>query len=124
MLDLKARRSEDIRAYVYNLESWIIATLRRFNIIGQRREGRIGIWVDQGQGREAKIAALGIRVRKWVTFHGLAINVEPDLSHFNGIVPCGLSQYGVTSFADLGHWITLEELDIALRTEFEAIFGS
>lgn len=124
MLDLKTRNAEDIRAYVRNLEEWIIRTLARFNIKGERREGRVGIWVDMGGGKESKIAALGIRVRKWVTFHGIAINVEPDLSHFGGIVPCGISQYGVTSLADLGRFITMEELDVVLREEFEHVFGN
>lgn len=122
MLDLKKRNAQDIRAYVKNLEQWIINTLARFNIKGERREGRIGIWVDMGGGKESKIAALGIRVRKWVTFHGIAINVEPDLSHFGGIVPCGISQHGVTSFADLGQFITMEELDVVLKEEFGKIF--
>ncbi len=124
MLNLKMRQAEDIRAYVKNLEQWIINTLTRFNIKGERREGRIGIWVDMGNGKESKIAALGIRVRKWVTFHGIAINVEPNLSHFGGIIPCGISQHGVTSFAELGQFISMEELDVVLKEEFEKIFGT
>lgn len=121
MLNLKKRNAEDIRAYVQNLEQWIINTLERFGINGGRRAGRVGIWVETPNG-EAKIAAIGIRVRKWVTYHGVAINLSPDLSHFCGIVPCGISQYGVTSFADLKKNITMEELDYALKTEFLKIF--
>jgi lipoyl(octanoyl) transferase len=127
MLDLK-RRGPDVRAYVATLEEWIIRTLATFNVRGERRDGRIGVWVrrpDKGEGREDKIAALGIRVRQWVTLHGIAINVEPELSHFSGIVPCGVSEqrYGVTSLADLGHTATMMDIDIALRREFEALFG-
>ena len=123
MLNLKQRDAQDIRAYVHNLEQWIINTLTRFNIHGERREGRVGIWVNMGNGKESKIAALGIRVRKWVTFHGIAINVEPDLSHFAGIVPCGISEHGVTSFAELGQFVTMEDLDVVLKEEFEKIFS-
>ncbi len=123
MLNLKQRDAQDIRAYVRNLEQWIINTLSRFNIHGERREGRVGIWVNMGNGKESKIAALGIRVRKWVTFHGIAINVEPDLSHFAGIVPCGISEHGVTSFAELGQFVTMEDLDVVLKEEFEKIFS-
>jgi len=122
MLNLKERSAQDIRAYVKNLEQWIINTLTHFDIDGMRKEGRIGIWVDTPQG-EAKIAALGIRVRKWVTYHGIAINLDPDLSHFNGIVPCGISQYGVTSIKDLGKNIKMPELDAALAQEFYKIFS-
>lgn len=121
MLDLK-KRDADIRAFVCKLESWIIATLAAFNVKGERRTGRVGVWVDRGHGREDKIAALGVRVRKWVTFHGIAINVEPDLSHYSGIVPCGLSQYGVTSLVDLGLTVTMADVDTALRQAFDDIF--
>ena len=118
----------DVRAYVATLEEWIIRTLANFNVKGERREDRIGVWVrrpDKGEGFEDKIAAIGIRVRRWVSLHGIAINVEPDLSHFSGIVPCGVSErcYGVTSLADLGLTVTMPELDMALRREFEALFG-
>ncbi len=121
MLDLKAR-DPDIRGYVCKLEDWIIATLATFNVKGERRTGRVGVWVDRGHGREDKIAALGVRVRKWVTYHGIAINVEPDLSHYGGIVPCGLSQYGVTSLVDLGLPVTMTDVDVALRETFDDIF--
>jgi lipoyl(octanoyl) transferase len=127
MLDLK-RRGPDVRRYVATLEEWIIRTLSRFDVRGERREDRIGVWVrrpDQGEGREDKIAALGIRVQRWVTLHGIAINVDPQLSHFSGILPCGVSdrRYGVTSLCDLGLTATLTDLDVVLRREFEALFG-
>jgi lipoyl(octanoyl) transferase len=121
MLDLK-KRGNDVRAFVAGLEDVIIATLADFNIIGERREDRVGVWVRRGK-REDKIAALGIRVRKGVTFHGLSINLVPDLSHFDGIVPCGVTDHGVTSFADLGRNTTMAELDLALKSSFSKIFG-
>jgi lipoyl(octanoyl) transferase len=127
MLDLK-QRGPDVRRYVVTLEEWIIRTLARFNVHGERREDRIGVWIrrpDKGEGFEDKIAAIGIRVRQWVTLHGIAINVEPDLSHFSGIVPCGVQEqrYGVTSLADLGIPVTLPEVDMAMRAAFESLFG-
>ncbi len=127
MLDLK-RRSPDVRAFVCALEDWLIGTLNGFNMRGERREDRVGVWVkrpDKGADAEDKIAALGIRVRRWVTFHGVSLNVEPDLSHFGGIVPCGISQqrYGVTSLVDLGLPVVMPEADAIMRREFEAIFG-
>lgn len=126
MLNLKAR-NPDVRAFVRSLEDWIIGTLARFDIKGERREGRVGIWVVRNAGtpqeREDKIAAIGIRLHKWVSFHGISINVAPDLEHFSGIVPCGIDEHGVTSFADLGIAVTMEELDGALREEFERVFG-
>lgn len=129
MLDLK-RRGADVRAYVHNLEAWVIAALARFNVKGERREGRVGIWVDRGahpsgRRREDKIAAIGVRVRHWVTFHGVALNVDCDLSHFAGIVPCGIStpQYGVTSLLDLGIIASMPEVDAALRDAFDEVFG-
>jgi len=127
MLDLK-RRGPDVRRYVASLEEWIIRTLANFGVRGERREDRIGVWVarpEKGEGREDKIAALGIRVRRWVTLHGVAINVTPDLSHFAGIVPCGVSdqRYGLTSLADLGLGASLAEVDAVLRREFEVLFG-
>lgn len=124
MLDLKAR-GPDVRKFVWNLEEWVIRALASFNVTGERREGRVGIWVDRGAGREDKIAAIGVRVRKWVTFHGISINVEPDLSHFGGIVPCGIGdpQFGVTSLVDLGLPVTMEDLDVALKQSFDAVFG-
>ncbi len=128
MLDLK-RRGPDVRRYVATLEEWLMRTLAAFNIRGERREDRVGVWVprpDKGVGFEDKIAAIGIRVTRWVTLHGVALNVDPDLSHFAGIVPCGVSEprYGVTSFADLGHLILMSEVDAILRREFEALFGA
>jgi lipoyl(octanoyl) transferase len=128
MLDLKQRRP-DVRAYVAGLEQWIIRTLSAFNVQGERREDRVGVWVkrpDKGKGFEDKIAAIGVRLRRWVSFHGIAINVEPDLRHFEAIVPCGVAdpRYGVTSLADLGHPVTMAEVDIALRKAFEEVFGA
>ena len=124
MLDLK-KRGPDVRKFVWNLEEWVIQALAGFNVKGERREGRVGIWVDRGAGREDKIAAIGVRVRKWVTFHGISINVEPDLSHFGGIVPCGIGdpQFGVTSLVDLGLPVTIEDLDVALMRSFAQVFG-
>src|SRR4051812_28583741 len=132
MLDLNRRRP-DVRAYVAALEEWIIRTLAAFNVRGERREDRVGVWVRRpdkgqdllGQPFEDKIAAIGIRVRKWVTLPGIAINVEPELSHFSGIVPCGVSEqrYGVTSLADLGLPVSMAEVDMMLRREFETVFG-
>jgi len=127
MLDLK-RRGPDVRRFVATLEEWIIRTLTAFGVEGGRREERIGVWVrrpDKGHGHEDKIAAIGIRVQRWVTLHGLAINVAPALTHFSGIVPCGVAdaRYGVTSLADLGVNASMAEVDAALRREFEALFG-
>jgi lipoyl(octanoyl) transferase len=128
MLDLKRRRP-DVRAYVADLEEWIIRTLAAFNVRGERREDRIGVWVnrmDKGAGFEDKIAAIGVRLKRWVSFHGIAINVEPDLSHFSAIVPCGVAdpRYGVTSLVDLGHPVTMADVDIALRQAFGEVFGA
>jgi lipoyl(octanoyl) transferase len=130
MLDLK-RRSCDVRAFVSSLESWIIDTLAGMNIKGERREDRVGVWVARpqrpaladGSPAEDKIAAIGIRLRRWVSFHGISINVDPDLEHFSGIVPCGVTVYGVTSLVDLGLPINMEDADLALRAGFEAEFG-
>ena len=123
MVDLH-RRGRDLRGYVHNLEQWVISTLARFDTTGERREGRVGIWVDRGNGREDKIAAIGVRVRHWVTYHGIAINVSPDLSHFEGIVPCGIADanLGVTSLADLGVDATMADVDKALRDTFGEVF--
>lgn len=128
MIDLR-RRGPDLRRFVATLEEWIIRTLAAFNVRGERREDRIGVWVkrpDKGEGFEDKIAALGIRVKRWVTLHGIAINVEPDLSHFGGIVPCGVStqRYGVTSLVDLGIPVAMTDVDVALRASFEELFGA
>jgi lipoyl(octanoyl) transferase len=130
MLDLN-RRGPDIRRFVSALEAWLIATLARFNVSGERRDDRVGVWVRRpekpslpGAGvAEDKIAAIGIRVRRWVTFHGVSLNVDPELEHFSGIVPCGIAGYGVTSLADLGIPVSMAEVDAALRAEFEGIFG-
>jgi lipoyl(octanoyl) transferase len=127
MLDLKRRRP-DVRAYVAGLEEWIIRALAHFNVRGERREDRVGVWVkrpDKGEGYEDKIAAIGVRLRRWVSFHGIAINVEPDLSHFSAIVPCGVAdpRYGVTSLVDLGHPVTMADVDVALKQAFEEVFG-
>jgi len=127
VIDLR-RRAPDVRRYVTSLEEVIIRTLATFNIRGERRADRIGVWVrrpDKGVGHEDKIAAIGIRVARWVTMHGLALNVDPDLSHFAGIVPCGVSdaRFGVTSLVGLGHRVSLPEVDVVLRREFEAQFG-
>ena len=119
-----------MRVFVQQLENWVIATLAHFNVTGHIREGRVGVWVERpdkplqasGKVAEDKIAAIGIRLRKWVSFHGLSINVEPDLSHFDGIVPCGISQHGVTSLVDLGLPVTLHDVDVALRKEFFLTF--
>ncbi len=129
LLDLNTR-GKDVRAFVQKLESWVIATLAEFNVTGEIRPGRVGVWVPRpekpplpdGTPREDKIAAIGVRLRKWVSFHGLSINVEPDLSHFDGIVPCGISDQGVTSLVDLGLPVTLEDVDDALKRSFEAHF--
>ncbi len=128
MLDLK-RRAPDVRRFVATLEEWIIRALARFNVRGERRGDRVGVWVrrpDKGQGFEDKIAAIGVRVQHWVTLHGFALNVAPDLSHFDGIVPCGVSdaRYGVTSLAELGCVASLSDVDTALRTEFTPLFGA
>jgi lipoyl(octanoyl) transferase len=130
MLDLE-KWGRDVRCHVWRLEEWVIATLARFNIRGERREGRVGVWVagrpmEQG-GREDKIAAIGVRVRRWVTYHGMALNVDPDLDHYRGIVPCGIdpaiSGHGVTSLARLGITASTAEVDIALRATFGEVFG-
>jgi lipoyl(octanoyl) transferase len=125
MLDL-TRRGRDIRCLVQGLEGWVIDTLAAYNIAGERREGRIGVWVrrpGKGQAREDKIAAIGVRVSKWITFHGISLNVMPDLAHYSGIVPCGITDQGVTSFEDLGQLVSMSEVDSALRAAFEARFG-
>jgi lipoyl(octanoyl) transferase len=127
MLDLR-RRGQDVRAFVTGLETWIIATLAEFGVAGETRPDRVGVWVARpdagdGQEREDKIAAIGIRVRRWVTYHGIAVNVAPDLEHFSGIVPCGVSGHGVTSLVDLGVAVPMADVDAALRRCFEPVFG-
>jgi lipoyl(octanoyl) transferase len=125
MIDL-SQRGRDVRCYVNALEEWVIRTLARFGVAAERRQGRVGVWVrrpDKGPSAEDKIAAIGVRVRRWVAFHGIAINVAPDLGDYAGIVPCGISDQGVTSLADLGKDVSMDEFDHALRREFEGLFG-
>lgn len=129
MLDLN-RRGRDVRCFVHQMEAWVIATLAEFGVRGERREGRVGVWVmrpdkapnPDGTPREDKIAAIGVKLRRWVSFHGLAINVEPDLGHFDGIVPCGIRTHGVTSLVDLGLPVTMADVDVALRRSFAQVF--
>ena len=131
MLDVGAR-GRDVRCFVRDLERWIIAALAEFGLTGLIRPGRVGVWVQRpekptqpdGSPAEDKVAAIGIRLRKWVSFHGISINVEPDLEHFSGIVPCGITQHGVTSLVDLGLPVTMDDVDVALRKSFEAVFGT
>lgn len=127
LLDLK-RRQPDVRAYVCKLEDWLIRTLADFGVVGERRAGRVGIWVERrrssgGLGQEDKIAAVGVRVRRWVTYHGISLNVDPELEHFTGIVPCGIREHGVTSLADLGRPATLSDVDLVLKQRFLDVFG-
>ena len=122
MLDLR-ERGRDVRNFVQSLEAWVIRALGEFNVRGDVRPGRIGVWVDR-PGREDKIAAIGVKLRRWVSFHGISLNVEPELDHFAGIVPCGISDHGVTSLVDLGLPVTLDEADSALRLSFESVFGA
>jgi len=125
MLDL-TKRGRDVRAFVAALEAWIIDALAAFNVSGELRDGRVGVWVERkgaGWSREDKIAAIGVKLRRWVSFHGISLNVEPDLSHFSGIVPCGQTEHGVTSLVDLGLPVTLDEADAALKSSFEKVFG-
>ena len=121
MLDLRTR-TPDVRAYVRDLEQWLIDALAQFGVKGERREGRVGIWVQRGM-QEDKIAALGVRIRRWVTLHGVALNVAPDLTHFSGIVPCGVTAHGVTSLADLGIAVSMADVDVALKQSFKKVFG-
>ena len=129
LLDV-GKRGRDVRAFVQTLEAWVIATLAEFNVRGDIRQGRVGVWVERpekplqpdGSTAEDKIAAIGIRLRKWVSFHGLSINVEPDLSHFDGIVPCGIAEHGVTSLVDLGLPVTMDDVDVALKRTFSMAF--
>ena len=125
MLDL-TKRGRDVRAFVAALEAWIIDALAAFNVTGELRDGRVGVWVERkgaGWSREDKIAAIGVKLRKWVSFHGISLNVEPDLGHFSGIVPCGQTEHGVTSLVDLGLPVTMDEADAALRASFQRVFG-
>ncbi|MGR3493926.1 lipoyl(octanoyl) transferase LipB [Citreimonas sp.] len=130
MLDVGAR-GRDVRCFVRDLESWVIAALAEFNLVGHIRPGRVGVWIERperprlpdGRLAEDKIAAIGIRLRRWVSFHGISINVEPDLSHFDGIVPCGITEHGVTSLVDLGLPVTMADVDVALRRGFDAVMG-
>jgi len=126
MLDLRARR-RDVHAFVRALEGWVIGALGEFNVKGEVRPGRVGVWVERREGgvpaREDKIAAIGVKLRRWVSFHGISLNVEPDLGHFDGIVPCGIREHGVTSLVDLGLPVTLDEADAALKSSFNRVFG-
>lgn len=130
MLDVGAR-GRDVRCFVRDLESWVIAALAEFNLVGHIRPGRVGVWIERpdrprlpdGRLAEDKIAAIGIRLRRWVSFHGISINIEPDLSHFDGIVPCGITEHGVTSLVDLGLPVTMADVDVALRRGFDAVMG-
>ena len=130
MLDV-GKRGHDVRLFVQQLEEWVIAALSDFNVTGAIRDGRVGVWVDRpdkplmasGAAAEDKIAAIGIRLRKWISFHGISINVEPDLGHFDGIVPCGITEHGVTSLVDLGLPVTMDDMDVALKRNFELVFG-
>ena len=125
MLDLN-KRGKDVRAFVHGLEDWIIGALDQFGVEAGMREGRVGVWVERkgaGWSREDKIAAIGVKVRKWVSFHGISLNVEPDLDHFGGIVPCGITEHGVTSLVDLGVLATMDEADGALKASFQRVFG-
>ena len=131
MLDV-GKRGHDVRRFVKQLETWVISALAEFNVVGQIRDGRVGVWVERddkpltvtGSKAEDKVAAIGIRLRKWVSFHGISINVEPDLDHFSGIVPCGITQHGVTSLVDLGLPVTMDDVDVALKRTFEEVFES
>ena len=131
MLDVGAR-GRDVRCFVRQLEDWVIATLDQFNVRGEVRQGRVGVWVERpekpravdGSMAEDKIAAIGIRLRKWISFHGISINVEPDLEHFDGIVPCGITEHGVTSLVDLGLPVTMDDVDVALKARFDDVFGN
>lgn len=123
LLDLK-KRGSDIRCFVRDLEEWVIVTLAQFNVTGERRAGRIGIWIAGKDGTESKIAAIGVRVRHWVTYHGVALNVSPDLSHYQGIVPCGISEHGVTSLWAEGFPVSMGQVDLALRATFKGVFGN
>jgi lipoyl(octanoyl) transferase len=126
MLDLSARQ-KDVRAFVAALEAWVISALGRFNVAGEVRDGRVGVWVERRTpglpAREDKIAAIGVKLRRWISFHGISLNVEPDLSHFSGIVPCGVTAHGVTSLVDLGLPVTMDEADAALKESFREVFG-
>jgi len=131
MLDV-GKRGRDVRCFVQDLERWVIATLGEFNLTGHIRNGRVGVWIERpdkprtpsGQMAEDKIAAIGIRLRKWVSFHGISINVEPDLGHFDGIVPCGITDYGVTSLVDLGLPVTMDDVDVALKRGFDSVMAA
>ena len=130
MLDV-GKRGRDVRRFVQQLEEWVIATLDQFNVKGEIRTGRVGVWVSRddkplsatGQQPEDKIAAIGIRLRKWISFHGISINVEPELDHFSGIIPCGITEHGVTSLVDLGLPVTMGDVDVALRRVFTTVFS-
>jgi len=123
LLDLRARGA-DVRAFVWSLEDWLIRAVARFNVKGERRAGRVGIWIDEGGGKESKIGAIGVRIRHWISFHGVSLNIDPDLGHYRGIVPCGVSEHGVTSLAALGITASVAEVDVALRAAFDEVFAA
>ncbi len=122
LLDL-TKRGRDVRKFVYTLEEVMIQSLAKFGVTDERRDGRVGVWVERGAGKEDKIGAIGVRVKRWVTYHGIAVNIGPDLTHFQGIVPCGISEHGVTSMADLGLPITMDDFDVVIKETFDEIFG-
>ncbi|HZZ88863.1 MAG TPA: lipoyl(octanoyl) transferase LipB [Caulobacteraceae bacterium] len=122
MLDLSAR-GRDVRGFVQALQAWIVGALARLDVVGAVRDGRVGVWVERGGGREDKVAAIGVKLRRWVSFHGISLNVDPELGHFSGIVPCGVTLHGVTSLAELGKGVRMTEADAALKASFVEIFG-
>lgn len=122
LLDLR-KRGRDVRKFVWGLEEVMIQSVAKFGITAERRDGRVGVWVERGGGREDKVGAIGVRIKQWVTYHGIALNVEPDLSHFEGIVPCGITEHGVTSLTDLGLPVTMDDVDVVIKQTFEEIFG-
>ncbi len=122
LLDLK-KRGKDVRKFIYGLEEVMIQSVAKFGITAERREGRVGVWVERGNNKEDKIGAIGVRIRQWVTYHGIALNVEPDLTHFEGIVPCGITEHGVTSLNDLGLPVTMDDVDVVIQQTFDEIFG-
>jgi lipoyl(octanoyl) transferase len=122
LLDLK-KRGKDVRKFVWGLEEVMVQAVAKFGVTAERRDGRVGVWVERGGGREDKVGAIGVRIKQWVTYHGIALNVEPDLSHFTGIVPCGITEHGVTSLTDLGLPVTMDDVDVVIKETFDEIFG-
>jgi len=122
LLDLK-KRGKDVRKFIYGLEEVMIQSVAKFGVTAERRKGRVGVWVERGAGKEDKVGAIGVRIKQWVTYHGIALNIEPDLSHFSGIVPCGITEHGVTSLHDMGLPVTMEDVDVVIQQTFTDIFG-